>query len=90
MTPYEAWCPRCKVTWAPGTRSCVHCGGPVSASRTPLASDSLPTLPAGADTAPRSEEAAPRTALRPVRFGIATLWLVVAVAGAIARHCARQ
>jgi len=90
MTPFESWCPRCKVTWAPGTRSCVHCGGRVAESRTTLASDPFGAEPGRADAPPRAEDAAPRPAMRPLRVGLATLWLIVAVAGAVVRHCARQ
>ena len=27
-SPYEVRCPRCDVSFAPETRTCVHCGGP--------------------------------------------------------------
>jgi hypothetical protein len=29
--PYEVRCPRCNTSFAPETRRCVHCGGPVAA-----------------------------------------------------------
>ena len=29
VTQYEITCPRCKVTFPPETRTCIHCGGPV-------------------------------------------------------------
>jgi hypothetical protein len=35
MSPYEWWCPRCQVTHPPGTRVCIHCGGPVGPERSP-------------------------------------------------------
>jgi hypothetical protein len=28
-TYFEVRCERCKTSFAPGTRTCVHCGGPI-------------------------------------------------------------
>ena len=28
-THYEVRCERCKTSFAPGTKQCVHCGGPL-------------------------------------------------------------
>jgi hypothetical protein len=90
MTPFEAWCPRCKVTWPPETRVCVHCGGRVAASRAqpgatlrsePATAEPTPPQPADAD------ELARPPVVRPMRIGIALLWLVVALASAVAQHC---
>lgn len=90
MIPFEAWCPRCKVTWAPGTRTCVHCGGRVTASRTTVAAPAFAREADAAEPPARSEEPTSQPVVRPLRIGIATLWVVVAVAGAIVRHCAQQ
>jgi len=90
MTSFEAWCPRCKVSWAPGTRTCVHCGGRVTPSRTAVAAPPFSREIDGAEPPSPSEEAASRPVVRPLRIGVAMLWLIVALAGAIVRHCAQQ
>jgi hypothetical protein len=89
--PQEAWCGRCHVSHPPGTRRCLHCGQPVLPVRpgatTAAAGELGRAVPIGA---PEEEEAeAPRGA-RPLRIGIATLWLILAAAGAILRSCAER
>jgi hypothetical protein len=93
--PQEAWCPRCHVSHPPGTRRCLHCGQGVLPVRpgTEHASVSaretqhlpFPAEPPGDDEA----EAAP-SAARPLRIGFATLWLILAIAGAVLRSCAER
>jgi len=92
--PHESWCPHCRVTHPPGTRRCLHCGGGVLPQRpaagAPEAARVQPfDRAAGAE--PDEEEAAelPRGA-RPLRIGVASLWLLLALAGAILRTCAER
>jgi len=90
LTAFEAWCPRCRVTWPPEARTCVHCGGRVAPTRA-LADDVMQggAAPAAAEIrSPQpAEAAAPRSPLRLLRVGIAVLWLALALAGSLLRHC---
>jgi hypothetical protein len=77
QTPYEVYCYDCRVTFAAGTRRCVHCGGrvgsraagPVLAGATQLPDD--PTEPSIGR-----------------RLGGMSLWLLLAVGAALSRMCA--
>jgi hypothetical protein len=90
--PNEAWCPRCSVTHVPGTARCIHCGGPVMPERPPegvtsAAQTGLPgSLSPWQKAPPEEPEAGTRTA-RPLRFGMAALWIVLAIVTAILRAC---
>ena len=89
LTAFEAWCPRCRVTWPPETRTCVHCGGRVAPTRA-LADDAMQGgAPAAEEIqGPRDAEAAARRSpMRLLRVGIAALWLALALAGSLLRHC---
>jgi hypothetical protein len=94
MTPYEWWCPRCQVTYPPGTRVCIHCGGLVGPERGPrpgrregIVSRGWPELP-GAPPDDRDEEDTPAGAtLRPLRLGMTVLWLVLLAAVTVLRLC---
>lgn len=94
---YEAWCPRCRVTHPPGTRRCLHCGGPVLAER-PAAGGiaSGPVVRQGAAApwpieAGEDEEARePARAARPLKIGMAALWIVLAIVTGILRACAER
>ena len=88
VTSFEAWCPRCRVTWPPEARTCVHCGGRVAPTRA-LADDVMQgaTPPAASPSPREAEAAAPRSPLRLLRVGIAVLWLALALAGSLLRHC---
>ena len=80
QTPFEVYCPRCRVTAPVGTRRCVHCGGPVGGGglRAPA-----PLRPVPADEE-LSEEV-------PVRIGAFSprilLWLLLATGIALQRVC---
>ena len=97
ISAHEAWCPQCRVTHPPGTRRCLHCGGPVMPSRPPEGGAAPgPVLREGPfapwpDAEGRDEEAAPpNRAVRGVRVGMAALWIAIAIATAIARACAER
>ena len=99
--PHEAWCPRCQVSHPPGTRRCLHCGGgvmpmrPVEGGRIagPIPARGPIEVPTAPDMVPADEdaerEAAARVA-RPLRIGIATIWVVLAVVGTLLRACAER
>jgi hypothetical protein len=79
QTPYEVYCHHCRVTFAAGTRNCVHCGRRVSApGRTQTVAGALTEAPA-------ELEAAEPTPLR--RFGGMSLWVLLALGAALSRMC---
>jgi hypothetical protein len=99
--PHEAWCPSCHVSHVPGTKRCLHCGGAVMPMR-PVSSmgGGKPTLahaggaasglPDLVATEGDGEGAETPRAARPLRIGVATIWIVLAVVGAILRTCAER
>ena len=91
---FEAWCPSCRVTYPPGTRRCLHCGGPVLAER-PAGDIARGPIVRPGTAAPWSIEAAedeqtpvPARAARPMKIGMAALWVVLAIVTGILRACA--
>jgi hypothetical protein len=79
QTPYEVYCNHCRVTFAAGTRSCVHCGGPLSgAGRSPAVAGAVLDAPAEAEVAEPSP-------LR--RLGGMSLWVLLALGAALSRMC---
>ncbi len=53
---YEARCERCRTSFAPGTRQCIHCGGPIGRRRFGLEPPGVPrTAGPGADEARQPE-----------------------------------
>ena len=96
MTPFpnEAWCPRCRVTHVPGTKRCIHCGGAVLPERPAEgAASTAPVLQPGTFTpwpeAPPDDPEAEKTAraARPLRIGMAGIWILLAIVTAILRAC---
>ncbi|RIL08139.1 MAG: hypothetical protein DCC71_00655 [Proteobacteria bacterium] len=96
---HEAWCPACHVSHPPGTKQCLHCGGRVMPVR-PGGATSLSAREIAAaqeeemvrsfpENAPEEAQETPR-ATNPLRLGVAALWLILAVFGAIARTCAER
>ena len=90
MTPYEAWCPRCRVTHPPETRVCIHCGGRVARDRG--AAESPPTRfgpPGAREEPPDAEAEVPEQAqaARPLRVALAVLWVLLAIAGTLWQRC---
>lgn len=99
--PYEAWCAPCQVSYPPGTKRCLHCGGgvmpmrPVESMRSaaPLSIRSAGDGPAPPDLVAdesAGEGAEASRAARPFRIGLTTIWIVLAVLGAILRTCAER
>ena len=95
---HEAWCPSCRVTHPPGTRRCLHCGGPVLPER-PVAGGIAPgpvVRPGAAAPWPieagQDEEAREPVvrAVRPLKIGMAALWVVLAIVTGILRACAER
>ncbi len=82
-TPYEVYCNRCRVSFAPGTKRCIHCGDRLARSRVQPELLLPPTLEATQELA---EEEISR---RGSRFSpISILWIVAALAVGIQRACA--
>jgi hypothetical protein len=73
------------VTYPPGRRICVHCGGRVLPSRDAL----VPVEPADGPFLPGPEPADDAPAQRSVRVRLAStlVWVVLAVAAAVFRIC---
>ena len=81
QTPYEVYCYSCRVTFAAGTRRCVHCGGRLVGAR----------QAATAARAPEMLEVADEAAVEPGlgrRIGGASLWILIALGAALSRMCA--
>lgn len=86
-TYFEVRCERCKTSFAPGTKQCIHCGGPIG--RRLLAFDALGGARSRAPS-PTSLET-PEADAQPKAgriFQLAMFALVVVAA--IARHCASE
>lgn len=84
QTPFEVYCYHCHVTFAAGTRRCVHCGarlgdrpGPPGLFAPPEASGDL----ADADAAELSVGR---------RLGGASLWVLLALGAVVLRMCAER
>jgi hypothetical protein len=79
-TPYEVHCPRCNVTFAVGSRHCVHCGRRLSRER--WKPPEAPLL-FGESGSPTDDEAPRLSPFSPV----ALLWVLLFVGGTIYRAC---
>lgn len=89
---YEVRCPSCDVSAPPGTRRCMHCGGPMIEAGTVALSSAAPESlqevilrheRAGGD-AIEDEEAAPRSGFS---RGIGLLWILMLIAVSVYRQC---
>ena len=78
-TPYEVYCPHCRVTFAVGTRRCVHCGGRLGRERFRAAVD----LPPGGEDILVEEEPGRRSGLSPFTL----VWVALLLAGYFYRAC---
>ena len=83
---FEVYCDRCRVTSPVGTRRCIHCGGPTSATR------GRPGLRLEPASEPEVAEAEPLPELgRRRAFSPVTLaWIALIAAGYLYRACAGQ
>jgi hypothetical protein len=94
---HEAWCPSCRVTHPPGTRRCLHCGGPVLPERPaaggiapgPVVRQGTPT-PWPIEAGEEEEARESMRAARPLKIGMAALWIVLAIVTGILRACAER
>jgi ribosomal protein L37E len=83
---FEVHCDRCRVTFPVGTRRCIHCGGPMSASR----------KASGLRVAPDAEPVTHEAELEPEpvqrRFVSPTtlLWIALIAGGYLYRACSGQ
>jgi hypothetical protein len=78
--PYEVRCHRCQCSFAPGTKQCLHCGGPLGA----LVEFPFARGPGGA--------AAEEPEVQVPSFARAVLWLLsaaVAIALSALQTCGR-
>jgi hypothetical protein len=83
QTPYEVYCNRCRVSFAAGTRRCVHCGSRLDPTRGQPRLLMPPTLERHPDF--EDEDVLPhRSRISPISI----LWIVAAVAVGIQRACA--
>lgn len=93
MTLVEAWCPRCRVTYPPEAKLCIHCGGRVVAGRPDALASGATRLSEVAPTgpAPADEDAHDAGPQRPsgLRLNLA-IWLVLVIAGTILRQCTER
>ena len=80
QTPYEVYCPSCRVTFPVGTRQCIHCGARVGRERFSPALD----LPPGSEEVFVEQEAGRRPGLSP----FALVWVALLLAGYLYRACA--
>ncbi len=78
-TPYEVYCPQCRVTFPIGTKQCMHCGGRIGHGRFQAALD-LPPLSEGGSV---EEESARRSGLSPFTL----VWVALLLAGYLYRAC---
>ncbi len=82
MARYEVRCPRCRVSYPIGTRTCLHCGSRI---RSEEAASSAP-VPGVAPTEQAEEEVEARKS--PLRLITGLVWVGLALAGSLYRACA--
>jgi hypothetical protein len=82
-SPYEVRCPRCNTSFAPETRRCVHCGGPVGRS---LALRGAASRGGGAQEAAQDEEEV-QLRFAPARSALWVATLLVAAVASLLRTC---
>ena len=79
-TPYEVYCQGCHVSFAAGTKNCIHCGARLDKQRYRARLE----LPTGSEEI-RVDDAGTR---RSSRFSPLTLvWVALLVAGYLYRSC---
>ncbi len=91
MSEFEVHCPRCRVSFPLGTRTCLHCGGRTRKATSPP--QMLETAVSTAEEAPLppvegAEEREESAGQSPFRMVTGLIWLVLAVAGTMYRLCA--
>ena len=82
MARYEVRCPRCRVSFPIGTRTCLHCGSRIrSEELVPSAA-----VPAVSPTEQAEEEL--EAGRSPMRLITGLVWVALALAGSLYRACA--
>ena len=84
---FEVYCDRCRVTFPVGTRRCLHCGGPTSASR---GRPSLRLEPASEPEAAEAQLEPPELGRRRAFSPVTLAWIALIAAGYLYRACAGQ
>lgn len=79
-TPFEVYCAHCKVTFAAGTKKCIHCGQR-------LGKPGMPAIGSGAAVQEVEPEGGLDAANPLRRAGGISLWVLIAVGAALARMC---
>lgn len=89
MAAFEIHCPRCKVTFPPEAKRCLHCGGKLGSPGLSIAGDSGPQL--GAEL-PFEVEATGEDAPRGsgLRTGFGGMWIIFAVIVTLMRACSGE
>jgi hypothetical protein len=82
-TPFEVYCNRCRVSFAPGTKRCIHCGDRLARSRVQPELLLPPVLEAPQEL-PEEEISRRASRISPVSI----LWIVAALAVGLQRACA--
>ncbi len=91
MSEFEVRCPRCRVSFPLGTRSCLHCGGRTRKATSPP--QMLEMAVSTAEEAPLppvegADEREESVRQSPFRMVTGFIWLALAVAGSMYRLCA--
>ena len=81
QTPFEVFCPQCKVTFPVGARHCLHCGGRLLRERTRLV-EALSSF--DQEGAPLEDEGPRMNRFSPD----ALIWVLLFVVGTLYRACA--
>ncbi|MEE2678451.1 MAG: hypothetical protein VX546_07750 [Myxococcota bacterium] len=91
-TPFEVFCNQCRVTFAAGTKTCVHCGARLSGRRarrrldfSPFGSDETPPGAPGPDHLETIEEEPTKRSL-PVS-PMTLLWVIILLGAGLQRAC---
>jgi hypothetical protein len=83
LRAFEVHCPRCKTSFAVGTKRCIHCGGPLG-GRGGLSA----ALAAAAPGELGDDDEAPDLAVRRSPLGILAALLMLVMMGV--QYCVRQ
>jgi hypothetical protein len=91
MSPFEVRCYACDVSFPPGTKRCVHCGGPTGPPRDPAEAGTLSWTPGpppqALEPGAEDEEVVAPAQRMPVRI-MTVVWLALAIAASLWRVCA--
>lgn len=86
-SPYEVRCPRCDVSFAVGTRRCIHCGGPTTAPGATASVEPGPFERTQPEPVQIGEEEAPGIGSSLLKLSGSLFWVVALVIFSIVRNC---